>query len=46
MRIAYVINQYPQVSHSFIRREIQALERRGFKVMRVAFRGWKDELRR
>lgn len=29
MRIAYFINQYPKVSHSFIRREILALERQG-----------------
>jgi hypothetical protein len=30
MRIAYFINQYPKVSHSFIRREILALERQGW----------------
>jgi colanic acid/amylovoran biosynthesis glycosyltransferase len=40
LKIAYFINQYPQVSHSFIRREILALERQGFEVMRVALRGW------
>ena len=28
MRIAYFTNQYPKVSHTFIRREIRALERR------------------
>lgn len=45
MRIAYFINQYPKVSHSFIRREILALERQGFVVQRVALRGWDaDEL--
>jgi colanic acid/amylovoran biosynthesis glycosyltransferase len=44
MRIAYVINQYPKVSHSFIRREILALERRGFDVLRIALRGWDGEL--
>src|SRR4051812_20057894 len=44
MRIAYLINQYPKVSHSFIRREIQALERRGITVMRIAIRGWNDRL--
>src|SRR6476620_5198931 len=44
MRIAYLINQYPKISHSFIRREIQALERRGINVMRIAIRGWKDQL--
>jgi colanic acid/amylovoran biosynthesis glycosyltransferase len=40
MRIAYLINQYPMVSHVFIRREILALERRGVEVMRIALRGW------
>src|ERR1700730_1775761 len=44
MRIAYLINQYPKVSHTFIRREILALERRGFEVMRIALRGWHWEL--
>ncbi len=38
--IAYLINQYPKVSHSFIRREILALERLGFVVHRWASRGW------
>jgi colanic acid/amylovoran biosynthesis glycosyltransferase len=38
MHIAYLINQYPKVSHSFIRREIQALERLGVKVTRVSVR--------
>jgi len=40
MRIAYFINQYPKVSHSFIRREILALERQGIEVQRIALRGW------
>jgi colanic acid/amylovoran biosynthesis glycosyltransferase len=44
MRVAYLINQYPKVSHSFIRREILALERRGFEVMRIALRGWDGEV--
>ena len=43
-RIAYFINQYPKVSHSFIRREILALERQGFEVQRIALRGWDGEL--
>ena len=42
MRISYLINQYPKVSHSFIRREILALERQGFNVQRIALRGWND----
>jgi colanic acid/amylovoran biosynthesis glycosyltransferase len=44
LRIAYFINHYPKVSHSFVRREILALERQGFVVQRVALRGWLDSL--
>jgi colanic acid/amylovoran biosynthesis glycosyltransferase len=44
LKIAYFINQYPKVTHSFIRREILALERRGFDVQRVALRGWSEQL--
>ncbi len=44
MRIAYFINQYPKVSHSFIRREILALERQGVEVLRIALRGWDEVL--
>jgi len=40
MRIAYLVNQYPSVSHTFIRREILALERRGVEIMRIALREW------
>jgi glycosyltransferase involved in cell wall biosynthesis len=40
MRVAYLINQYPKISHAFIRREILALERRGVEVIRFALRGW------
>lgn len=42
--IAYFINQYPGISHSFIRREILALERQGFAVQRIALRGWDSPL--
>lgn len=38
--VAYLINQYPGVSHSFIRREIRALEELGQPVERVSVRGW------
>ncbi len=40
MKVAYLVNQYPQVSHTFIRREILALERQGVEVLRFAMRGW------
>ena len=43
-QIAYLVNQYPMVSHSFIRREIHALERLGVTVQRVAVRGWAEPL--
>jgi len=38
MRIAYFINQYPKVSHSFIRREIIELEKQGVAVARFSIR--------
>lgn len=44
LQIAYFINQYPGISHSFIRREILALERQGFAVQRIALRGWNSIL--
>jgi glycosyltransferase involved in cell wall biosynthesis len=44
VHIAYLINQYPKVSHTFIRREILALERKGVNVVRIALRGWDGEL--
>ena len=40
LNIAYFVNHYPKVSHSFIRREILSLERQGFAVQRIALRGW------
>jgi colanic acid/amylovoran biosynthesis glycosyltransferase len=36
MRIAYFTNQYPAVSHTFIRREIRALEAHGVTIIRYA----------
>lgn len=44
MRVAYLVNHYPKVSHSFIRREILALERLGVEVLRIAIRGWEGKL--
>ncbi len=38
MKIAYFTNQYPKTSHSFVRREIAALEAQGFEVQRVSIR--------
>ena len=42
MRITYIINQYPKVSHTFIRREILALEQLGFVIQRISMRGWNE----
>ncbi len=42
MRVAYFINQYPAVSHTFIRREIQAIEGLGLTVVRYALWPGKD----
>ena len=39
LRIAYLTTEYPKVSHTFIRREILELERRGHQVLRLAIRG-------
>jgi colanic acid/amylovoran biosynthesis glycosyltransferase len=36
MRIAYLTTEYPKASHTFIRREIVELERRGHAVTRLA----------
>lgn len=44
MKVAYFVNQYPKVSHSFIRREINALERLGIEVERYALRTDAGEL--
>lgn len=43
-RVAYLVNQYPKVSHTFIRREILALEQHGVEVERYALRGWDAEV--
>jgi len=37
-RVAYLTNLYPKISHSFIRTEIEALERAGFVVERFTIR--------
>ncbi|MGY4626703.1 glycosyltransferase [Bradyrhizobium sp. USDA 4486] len=43
-KLAYIISEYPKISHSFVRREILAFERRGWTVLRYAARGWKDHV--
>ena len=44
MRIGYLVNQYPRTSHSFIRREIQALEALGDEVLRFSIRPVEEAL--
>lgn len=44
MTVAYLVNQYPKVSHTFIRREIRALESLGFQVRRFSIRRSPDRL--
>ena len=38
VKIAYILNTYPQPSQSFIRRELKGLERLGLSVDRIAMR--------
>ncbi|WP_299488498.1 glycosyltransferase [Acaryochloris sp. IP29b_bin.137] len=42
--VAYLVNQYPKVSHSFIRREILALEAQGVNICRYSIRPCPDQL--
>ena len=44
MKVAYLTSQYPKVSHSFIRREILALEQLNVDIDRISIRGWADTL--
>ncbi len=44
MNLAYLMNTYPITSTTFIRREIEALERRGLSVKRYAVRHWDGDL--
>jgi colanic acid/amylovoran biosynthesis glycosyltransferase len=43
-QLAYLVSQYPKVTHSFIRREILALEKQGWQIFRLSIRGWDSEL--
>jgi colanic acid/amylovoran biosynthesis glycosyltransferase len=45
MRIGYLVNQYPKVSHTFVRREIRALEDRGVHVERFSIRDTSAEVK-
>ena len=38
MNLLYLVNQYPKTSHTFIRREIQALEELDLRIARVSIR--------
>ncbi|MEM7807360.1 MAG: glycosyltransferase family 4 protein [Planctomycetota bacterium] len=44
MHVAYLVNQYPQPSQSFIRREIAALEDLGHRVSRFTLRRFDGDL--
>ncbi|WP_013323982.1 glycosyltransferase family 4 protein [Gloeothece verrucosa] len=44
MNIAYIVNQYPTVSHSFIRREILALEELNLSITRFSHRDCSDKI--
>ena len=44
MKVGYLVNQYPRTSHSFIRREIQAVEAGGDSVARYSVRPLNEEL--
>lgn len=45
MRLAYLCNLYPAVSHSFVRREIEAVENAGHKVHRFSLRPARPDLK-
>ena len=44
MKIVYLINEYPKVSHSFVRREIDAVERLGAEIDIFSIRPWSTDL--
>jgi len=45
VRLAYLCNLYPAVSHSFVRREIEAVERAGHAVHRFSIRRPRSDLK-
>jgi glycosyltransferase involved in cell wall biosynthesis len=44
VRLVELVNQYPQTSHTFVRREIRGLESCGFAVERISIRETREEL--
>lgn len=44
MRIAYLVNQYPKISHTFVRREIAALLAEGIQIFRYSIRSSPEPL--
>jgi glycosyltransferase involved in cell wall biosynthesis len=44
MKIGYLMNSYPMTSTTFIRDEIQALEKQGVQIVRYAIRKWPHAL--
>jgi colanic acid/amylovoran biosynthesis glycosyltransferase len=45
VRLAYLCNLYPAVSHSFVRREIESVERGGHEVHRFSLRPARPDLK-
>lgn len=44
MKIAYLVNQYPKPSHTFVKREVLAIEATGIEVRRFSIRRTTDKL--
>jgi len=44
MRVGYLVNQYPKISHTFIRSEIKSLEDAGVQVVRYSMRRTREKL--
>ena len=44
MKVAYLVNQYPRTTHSFIRREIHAVQEAGVEVLRYSLRPSEERL--
>lgn len=44
MHVTYLMNSYPRTSTTFIRREIEALEKLGVAITRFAVRDWDEAL--